>query len=113
MKALTTRVGTYVTGDAVADAVLNYALALARAGSIDLVDIPFRTASGVVSRVQLRLGWLVDMDSVSEGGSAENELTDTALLADLRTRERALRPRGDAPFQAGEMPALMGALEEY
>ena len=113
MKALTTRVGTYVTGDAVADAVLRYALALARVRALDVVEIPFRAASGAVSRVQLRLGWLVDLDCVSEGGLPERELTDGILITDLRARELALHPSGDASFRTGEMPAVMGGLDDY
>ena len=113
MKALTTRVGTYVTGDAVADAVLSYALALARAQALDLVDIPFRAASGAVSRVQLRLGWLVDLDCVSHGGLPESELIDGNLITDLSARELALHPNGGASFATGEMPTAMGGLDEY
>lgn len=113
MKALTTRVGTYVTGDAVADAVLSYALALARIQALDVVDIPFRTAIGDAERVQLRLGFLVDMDCVSEGGRPEDELVDVAVVSDLRARELALHPKGDSSFGTGEIPSIIGALDEY
>jgi hypothetical protein len=113
MKALTTRVGTYVTGDAVADAVLSYALALARVQAVDVVEIPFRLATGAVSHVQLRLGWLVDLDCVSEGGLSERELIDRVVVTDLRARELALHPSGDTSFRTGEMPAVMGGLDEY
>lgn len=113
MKALTTRVGTYVTGDAVADAVLTYALALARMHALDLVEIPFRATSGAVSHVQFRLGWLVDMDAVSQGDSEEGELIDRDVVTELAAREHSLHPKGDAALQTGELPAFIGALEEY
>jgi hypothetical protein len=113
MKALSTRVGTYVTGDAVADAVLGYALALARVQSLDLVEIPFRAANGAVSRVQLRLGWLVDLDCVSHGGLPESELIDGNLIADLSARVLALHPNGGGSFGTGEMPSVIGGLDEY
>ena len=113
MKALTTRVGTYVTGDAVADAVLRYALALARMHALDLVEIPFRSAGGAVSRVQFRLGWLVDMDVVSQGGPAESELIDGAVITELRARELSLHPNGNASLRTGEIPAVIGPLDEY
>jgi hypothetical protein len=113
MKALTTRVGTYITGDAVADAVLTYSLALARLQQLDLVDIPVRNGDGRVARVQFRLGWMVDMDSVSKGGPPDAELLDAAVIADLREREIALHPRGDSRFAADEMPEIVGGLDEY
>lgn len=111
MKALTTRVGTYVTGDAVADAVLEYALALARARQIDLVDVPFRAADGEIARVRFRIGWMTDVDAVADGRRGP-EVTDDAATAELRARERALHPHGDAPFAADELVSCTG-LGEY
>ncbi len=113
MKALTTRVGTYLTGDAVADAVLTYALALARAQKLDLVDVPFRADGGAESRVQFRLGWLVDVDAVSHGGDADRELVDPALVTDLTARERSLRPTGDATFGDDDAPRGIDGFDDY
>lgn len=111
MKALTTRVGTYVTGDAVADAVLDYGLALARARQVDLVDVPFRATGGEIARVQFRIGWMSDVDVVNDGHRGP-EVTDDAATAELRARERALHPRGDTPLAAEEVLSLIG-LDEY
>lgn len=113
MKALTTRVGTYLTGDAVADAVLSYGLALARAQKVELVDVPFRGAGGEVSRVRFRLGWLVDVDSVTHGGDAEGELLDAGLVSELASRERELRPHGDGTFHADEAPRGIDGFDDY
>jgi hypothetical protein len=111
MKALTTRVGTYVTGDAVADAVLSYALALARLQRLDLVDVPFLGENGEMARVRLRVGWMVDMDAVSHQ-EHEPELTAPAVTDDLRAREFALHSHGDTPLAAGDLVSL-DALGEY
>lgn len=112
MKALTTRVGTYVTGDAVADAVLSYALALARRQRLDLVELPFRAAGGEVSRVQIRVGWMVDVDSISQQEQRGPELTDAATTDDLKARELALRSHGDTPLSPDELVSV-GEFDEY
>lgn len=69
MKRILTTFGDFRTGDDIADAVAGYALALARAHETDLVDIPVRTARGAVERLELRIGWLVDIGVVQDDGS--------------------------------------------
>ncbi|HEX5729441.1 hypothetical protein [Microbacterium sp.] len=105
MKALTNRVGTYVTGDGVADAVLSYALALARARQLDVVDIPFVAGGGEVARVKMMVGWMVDIDAVSHG-RGDPELTDSALTDDLRAREGSLHAHGNTPLSADDLVSL-------
>ena len=111
MKALTTRVGSYVTGDAVADAVLSYALALARARQLDVVDLPFIAGGGEVARVKMMVGWMVDIDAVSRG-HGDPELTDSALTDDLKAREGSLHAHGNTPLSADDMVSL-DAMGEY
>ena len=102
MKALVTRVGIYVTGDALADAVLSYSLALARDGLLDMVDVPFRAAGGEVGRVQLRVGWMTDMDATSQGRNG-GELRDDIVVEDLRAREAALSSDGSSPLSEDDV----------
>jgi len=104
MKALTNRVGTYVTGDGVADAVLSYALALARARQLDVVDIPF-ISGREVARVKMMVGWMVDIDAVSRG-RGDPELTDPALTDDLKAREGSLHAHGNTPLSADDLVSL-------
>jgi hypothetical protein len=111
MKTLKTRVGTYVTGDDVADAVLSYSLALARLQRLDLVDLPFRAENGDLARVQLRVGWMVDMDAVNDG-ERKPELIEPAVIDDLKAREVALQSHGDTPLVAEELLTMDG-LGEY
>lgn len=101
MKLLTNSVGTYATGDAVADAVLRYALALARAQELDVVDVPF-VADGEHARVQITIGWMVVLDAISIG-RLDTDFTDAAFIADLQHRENGLHAHGNTPLTAAEM----------
>ncbi len=47
MKTIVTPLGSFPTGTEIADAVTGYALALARARTVDVVDIPFVADDGV------------------------------------------------------------------
>lgn len=109
MKALITRVGTYVTGDALADALLNYSLVLARAQRVDLVELPFRAPSGAIARVQVRVGWMVDMDAVSHE-QREPEVTEPGLIEDLRARGLDSSSHGDTPVTPDD---VLGLDDEY
>jgi hypothetical protein len=102
MKALTTRVGTYITGDLVAESVADYGLALAQAQRLDSIDVPFRTTKGEIARVQLTVGWMVDLDVVSLGDGVP-EVTDTAFLDDVRERHARIHPNGDTPMTGDEL----------
>jgi hypothetical protein len=55
----------------------------------------------------------VDLDCVRHGGLHESELIDGSLITDLRARELALHPNGGASFGTGEMPTIIGGLDEY
>jgi hypothetical protein len=102
MKALTTRVGTYITGDLVAESVAEYGLALARAQRLDSIDVPYRNSKGEVAHVQLTVGWMIDLDVVSLGDGVP-EVTDAAFLDDLRLRHARIHPNGDTPLTADDL----------
>lgn len=102
MKELSTRVGTYATTDVVADAVMTYALALARAHRLDVIDVPFLTTAGEERLVQLRVGWMVDIDAVSGSGRGRLDAEDS-VADELRRRELVLVPRGDTPLSPDEL----------
>lgn len=105
MKALTTRVGTYVTSDGVADAVAEYALALTREHDVDAVELSYVADDGRDGRVRLVIGWGADLDVVSypQSGSAVSE---PEAIAEFQSRTDALHSRGDAPLSVEEAAAL-------
>lgn len=92
MKTIVTPTGTFRTGSEIADAVSAYGLALARARRSDVVDIPFLTADGSVSRAELRIGWLVDTISTAEEIPAE-ELLEIDTIIDMLDKAGALSER--------------------
>jgi hypothetical protein len=105
MKALTTRVGTYVTSDDVADAVAEYALALSKEQRVDAVELPFVTDDGRDGRVRLTIGWGAELDVVSHQ-QPSSEIPDPVVIADIRSRAQTLRATGDAPLNRDEAANL-------
>lgn len=104
MKTLITQVGTFTTGDAVADAVVQYWLALTEERRADLVEIPIVGSNGAPSHVQLTLGpslplAVVDADQVR--GFDDDDAADL-VLAQLRSLSLSV----SAPFGPGDLPDL-------
>jgi len=81
MKLLTNRSGSYLTGDDVADAVMSYALALARMRRVDRVDIPFMAHDRVIRRVELVIGWRNQLTAIPRGSSGDELLEVDTILA--------------------------------
>jgi hypothetical protein len=90
MKLLSTRTGSYLTGNEIADAVMHYGLALTRDRQVDVVNIPFLAAEGVVARVELVIGWLIDTASVAREGVSD-ELVEVDTIVGLYSRAASLR----------------------
>jgi hypothetical protein len=84
MKLITTTLGSYITGDEIADAVLDYSHALARDQATDLVDIPVLVDHST-ARLRLTIGWLVPLHSLGTT-STQPEIVDHAATNDLRSR---------------------------
>ncbi|HEX5858871.1 MAG TPA: hypothetical protein VFY91_12260 [Microbacterium sp.] len=104
MKILSNRNGSYVTGTAIADAVLRYGHALAKTRDIDVVDIPFVAADGLPARVQLTVGWCADVNT-AEHPAHDAELIDEAVTEDLDAKADGLT-RGSVPFTTSEVADL-------
>jgi len=66
MKLLTTSVGSYLTGTAIADAVLRYGLTLAKRRDVDIVDIPYLGEDGEVRRARFTIGWRYDIQATTQ-----------------------------------------------
>lgn len=57
MKTLATPHGTYLTGDALAEATVQASVDLARRNEVELVVLPFVDAFGAVAHATLPIGW--------------------------------------------------------
>jgi len=90
MKTIHTSHGSFATGAEIADAVTEYALALARARMLDVVDIPFVTDDGTVKRVQIRIGWLIDT-VVTSDELPGNDLIEVDTILSILSRTHALK----------------------
>lgn len=84
MKLLTTTLGSYLTGDEIAHAVLEYSHALARDHRTDLVDIPV-IVDETTTRLRFAVGWSIQLHVL---GTAHDgaELLDLEAVKSLRAR---------------------------
>lgn len=105
MKVLINRNGSYLTGDELADAVMDYGLALARNREIDIVDIPFLASDGSVGRVQLTVGWNLDTTSTS-AADANHELLEPETTRALNAKADSIEALHAHPFSLEEVAQL-------
>ncbi|KJQ54801.1 hypothetical protein [Microbacterium sp. SA39] len=85
MKRIITSFGAFRTGDDIADAVSRYALMLAKRHDTDVVDIPFVEEDGTEQRIELRIGWLVDIGLVADPPERW-EMQEPTTVEDLNAR---------------------------
>jgi nicotinamidase-related amidase len=104
MKAILTRVGTFLTGSEIADAVLDLATASANAHRLEAVDIPV-VLDRRVHRARFLVGWMTDVCVLTSAEGAE-ELEEPASVIDLLDRAAAVGVRRARPFTAEEIGAL-------
>jgi hypothetical protein len=104
VKLLTNTSGAYLTGDDIADAVLNYGVALANERRVDLVEIPYIVSDdhGAVGSVRMTVGWRAEINATRHQGP-ERELLDDTVLLELLARTTALHPSGDRPLNPDDM----------
>lgn len=80
---------TLVTGDAIADAIVHYAEALARKETSAAVDVPIRLPDGSIEQASLLLGPASQIVAVHDESGFE-EIVDEELVARLRRASAAL-----------------------
>jgi len=103
MKTVVTTLGSFPTGTEIADAVTGYGLALSRARTVDVVDIPYVAVDGSAGRVELQIGWhsetvVIAGAEASEQAFGEEPFEVDTILA-LQAKTRALNAqRAAAPF---------------
>jgi hypothetical protein len=82
----------FLTGTAIARALVAYAAALARRGSAATIEIPVRHDDGTRGVVIFLLGPASQLVTEPVGGAAADEITDETLVADLRRLTAQLAP---------------------
>jgi hypothetical protein len=95
MKTLITQVGTYLTGDATADALAQYWLALTEDHRADIVEIPVVSSEGDQSHVRLTLGTMLPI-AIVDADLAPQLDDDEGAARRLLTRARMLTSAGPA-----------------
>ncbi len=102
MKTLITPVGSYLTGDAIADAVLDYWLALVQEGRADVIDVPILSVDGEPSHVTITVGWMTPLAAVDT--LYRPEFLDDPAVASMATLKDALVPGGEGLLSAEDLP---------
>ncbi|HZU92548.1 MAG TPA: hypothetical protein VFF85_02920 [Microbacterium sp.] len=93
MKRIVMSFGAFLTGDEIADAVNRYSLALAKAHETEIIEIPYRATIDRVDRIELRVGWLVDIGIVHQGEDGR-ELLEPETVRHLHDTADALEHVG-------------------
>lgn len=96
--------GSVEVGDDVAEAVMDYAHALADVGKSDLVKIPVTSETGTRGIARLLIGPSSEL-MASPADDNDVDLTDPPLLEDLRAKIARLQPQRPV---AGDPHALDG-----
>ncbi|NUU07555.1 hypothetical protein [Leifsonia sp. C5G2] len=98
----------FYTGDALAEALMEYARALARHGIADTVFVPGRTLQGDRDRIEVLVGPASQI--LSEAAHLEGvvEIEDAGLVRSLAEKTAELAPLTPAPE-----PGDPGALESF
>lgn len=111
MKTLVTQVGSYLTGDATADAVVQYWLALTEERRTDVVEIPVVGSGGERSNVRLALGTMLPIAVVDAGLAPEID-DDEGAARRLLARAHALTPKATPAFEPGEAPEPLDGYDD-
>nr|WP_201469917.1 hypothetical protein [Microbacterium hydrocarbonoxydans] len=106
MKSLITPVGTYLTGDATADAVLEYWMLLAEERRSDVIDIPVVGPSGGASSLRLALSATLPIAVIHADLSPQIDDVDAADA--IMARAHALTPTATAAFEMSDIPRALG-----
>ena len=110
--------GEFIVADIIAEALLDYALTLARRASVDVVHVRTRHTDGSIGRMRLLIGDGIPLAAEArweEPASPETHPDDEAAAALIRHREAAL---GRGPFirldgDGDGQSHLMSAYDEF
>jgi nicotinamidase-related amidase len=104
MKSIRTRVGTFLTGSEIADAVLHLSAASANVQRQETVDIPV-VLDRRIHRARFMVGWMTDVCVLTSAEDAD-ELEEPASVVALLDRAAMVGVRKARPFTAEEMGSL-------
>ena len=97
MRTLTNLMGSVVTGDMLADAVVTYHRALVARRRAALVEVPVLAEHDRIRRAKLSIGWLTGLASSPVGQpNSGTEIEDPAIAIELRSLARQLRAAASA-----------------
>jgi hypothetical protein len=99
MKRILYSGGTIVTGDEVADAILEYASELARHDSSDTLDVPTLTDTGLAGHTQLLLG-PASQFVVEEYETSSDDPIDDGLVDTIREKTSHLQAPKPIPSES-------------
>ena len=102
--------GSMLTGEAIAQAVLEYAEALAKDGRADIVEIPVVLQSGRTGTATLLVGPSSQLASVTEESDHAGP-TDAALVEELR--DRTMRLGSPKPGVQPQYADFLSSHEDY
>jgi hypothetical protein len=105
MKMLTVGGGSFLTGSAIADAVLRYGLALAKRRDVDVVDIPYLAGIDDVRRAEFTIGWRHAVQAVTRSVAGDElvELGTTFSIDGKATAATIARAHPFTPEEADEL----------
>jgi hypothetical protein len=108
MKRLVTSLGSYLTSDETADALLGYAQILADCHSSEVVEVPVLLDGGR-RHLRLSIGWLIPLHAVDVDSAEDGRLDGEALDA-LRARiaHRSASSPASQPFEPFEIATMNG-----
>ena len=101
-----------VTGDAIAEALVGYAAALARANSSDSVTIPTRSESGT-HPVTFLVGPASQIVVTDVEDDAGQELIDDAVVNELTSRTRQVGPHRGTYTAATQQDQAVDDFSEF
>jgi hypothetical protein len=99
MRRISTGVEQLLTADGIADAIVTYATALARAGTADTISIPIVRDDGGIDTARMLLGPASQLTIVPDGDVEQDLPGAPETLEDLQRRIAELEPRrgGNGP----------------
>lgn len=105
MRTLTTPQGSFLTGSALAEAVLKYDQALSDVGTTAAVDLPVLVGDAKLARALVTVGWRQCLESATSDADVD-ELTDDHAVRGLDALTAAVAPRRGTAFSEGELAEI-------
>ncbi|MET0736231.1 MAG: hypothetical protein ABWY55_11410 [Microbacterium sp.] len=105
MKLLSNGTGAYLTGDAIADAVVDLGVALSNEQRVGVVEFPFRALHGGIEHAVVTVGWQTRVNAESRTDIA-GELVDSAATAEIVAQTDRVVPCGDTPMSPEDLAPM-------